>query len=116
MCAWAGYSILVMGVPVSTVRPTVHSRSCDFLTTSGKMARAWSPSTPPGNAIRKVTTMPASRLPAASPTLSASARTWKPSGSARREARMSTSIAVHPAIAASSSSVGVKSASLPVPN
>jgi hypothetical protein len=46
------YTILVViGVPVSTVRPTVHSRSCDLLTTSGKMARAWSPSAPPGNAI-----------------------------------------------------------------
>jgi hypothetical protein len=41
----------------------VHSRSCDFLITSGKMARPSSPSAPPGNAIWKVTTMLVSRLP-----------------------------------------------------
>ena len=46
------YPILVLiGVPVSTVRPTVHSRSCDLATTSGKMARASSPPAPPGKAI-----------------------------------------------------------------
>jgi hypothetical protein len=75
-----------------------------FATTSGKIARASTPPAPPGNPIWKVTTMPVSRLPPASQTLSAPARTWNLSGSARREARMSTSIAAQPAMAPSSSS------------
>ena len=34
----AGYSARAMiGVPISTVRPTVHSRSCDLRTTSGSI-------------------------------------------------------------------------------
>ena len=45
------------GVPISTVRDTVHSRSCDFFTASGSSARALSPCSPSGNLIRKVTTM-----------------------------------------------------------
>ena len=40
----AAYSTRAMiGVPSSTVRPTVHSRSCDLRTASGSIARAASP-------------------------------------------------------------------------
>ena len=90
-----GYSIRsAMGVPSSTVRDTVHSRSCDFRTASGSSALALSPCSPPGNLIRKVTMMSVRRLPPSSRTLSASTTISNFSGSARREVRMSTSTAV----------------------
>ncbi len=51
-----GYSIRgVIGVASSTVRPTVHRRSCDRRTASGSTARASSPAAPAGNVIRYVT-------------------------------------------------------------
>ena len=92
----------------TTVRPTVHSRSCDPHDFSqhapGLIARL---------AVRKRD--PVGHLdvgqviPALVADLSASTTIWNASGSARREVRMSISIAVHPPIAISSSSVGVKS-------
>src|SRR6266568_2425615 len=110
------YSMRVaIGVPTSMVRPTVQSLSCDLRTTSGSTARASPPAAVSGNAIRNVTTISARRLPASSRTFSASTLTSKESGSARREVRMSTSMDVQPPIAASSSSVGVKSGPSPVP-
>jgi len=42
----------VIGVGSSTVRPTVHSRSCDCRTASGRTARALSPASPAGNLTR----------------------------------------------------------------
>ena len=108
------YSIRsAMGVPSSTVRDTVHSRSCDFRTASGSSSLALSPSSPSGNLIRKVTTMSVRRLPASSRTLSASTRISNFSGSARRDVRMSTSTAVQPPIAVSSRSTAVKSVPSP---
>src|SRR5580693_131098 len=84
---------------------------------SGRTARALSPSSPSGNLTRNVTLMSVSRLPLSSLIFSAPAVTSKDSGSARRDVTMSTSTAVQPAIAASSSSTGVKSVSAvdPVP-
>jgi hypothetical protein len=49
----------VTGVPSSTVRLTVQSCSWDRFTASGSSARALSPSSPSGKAIRNVTTMSA---------------------------------------------------------
>src|SRR5256885_1004949 len=89
-----------MGVPSSTVRLTVHSRSCDFCTASGSSARALSPCSPSGNLIRKVTTMSVRWLPASSRTLFASTAISNMSGSARRDVRTSTSAAVQPPIPA----------------
>jgi hypothetical protein len=77
-----------MGVPISIVRLTVQSRSCDFFTTSGNIALASSPCSPPGKAIRNVTSTSVCRLPSASRTLLASTRTSKLSGSARRDVRI----------------------------
>src|SRR5580704_6485934 len=102
-------------MPSSMVRLTVQSWSCDRRTASGSTARAASPPSPGGNTTRKVTSMAARWLPPESRTLSAPTSTPNASGSARREVRMSTSIAVHPPSAARSSSEGVKSASSPVP-
>ena len=81
----------------------------------GRIALASSPCGPAGNATRNVTTMSVSRLPSASLISSASTATSNASGSARREVRMSMSIAVQPPTAASSS-VGVNSVPPPVPN
>ena len=69
-----------------------------------------------GNVTWNVTVMSVRRLPSSSRIFSAPTSTLNDDDWARREVRMSTSIAVHPPIAASSSSVGVKSASSPVPN
>src|SRR5579859_3715263 len=80
------------------------------------MALASSPWPPAGKVIWKTTWISVSRLPPVSRALFASARTWNRSGSDRREVRMSTSIAVHPPMAASSNSVGVNSVPLLVPN
>ena len=108
------YSIRsAMGVPSSTVRDTVHSRSCDFRTASGSNSLALSPSSPSGNLIRKVTTMSVRRLPASSRTLSALTRISNLSGSARRDVRMSTSTAAQAPIAVSSRSTAVKSVPAP---
>src|SRR4029077_17458308 len=110
------YSIRsAIGVPSSTVRVTVHSRSCDFRTASGSSALALSPSSPSGNRVRKVTSMSVRRLPASSRTLSASTRISNFSGSARRDVRMSISTAVQPPIAVSRRSTGVKSVPSPLP-
>ena len=43
---------VAIGVGISTVRPTVHSRSDDCRTASGSTARALSPSAPEGNETR----------------------------------------------------------------
>ena len=44
---------VVIGVGSSTVRPTVHRRSCDFRTASGSTARALSThASPAGNVTR----------------------------------------------------------------
>jgi hypothetical protein len=59
--------------------------------------------------------MSVSLFPSSSRTLFASTLTSNESGSARRDVTASTSMAVHPPIAASSSSVGLKSTSSPVP-
>src|SRR5579875_58344 len=113
--AGGAYSILVAtGVPGSTVRLTVHSRSCDRRTAPGSSARAASPCSPSGNLTWKVTTIPARWLPASSRTFSAPTRTSNAPGSARREVRMSTSGAVQPPIPASSRSTGVKSVPMPI--
>lgn len=104
-----------MGVPSSTVRLTVHSRSCDFCTASGSSARALSPCSPSGNLIRKVTTISVRWLPASSRTLFASTAISNESGSARRDVKRSTSAAVQPPIPARSRSTGVKSVPPPEP-
>ena len=106
----------LIGVPSSTVRPTVHSWSCERCTACGSTSRAASPAAPSANVTWNVTSMSVRWLPSSSRTLSAPSSTWNEAGSARRDVRMSTSIAVHPPIAASSNSVGVKSASSPLPN
>src|SRR5262245_12409712 len=106
---------VAIGVPSSTVLPTVHHRSCDLRTASGSSARALSPASPLGKASSNVTSMPVSRLPVSSRTLVASTRTSNASGSARRDVTVSTSIAVHAPIAPRSSSVGLKSLSPPTP-
>ena len=59
--------------------------------------------------------MSCSRLPSRSRTFSAPTSMVNSAGSARRDVRMSTSMAVHAPIAASSSSTGVNSPSDPVP-
>src|SRR6516162_5075461 len=106
---------VAMGMPSSTVRVTVHSRSCDFFTASGRIALAASPASPSGNETRNVTSRSVRWLPPSSRTFSASTRTSNTSGSARREVRRSTSIDVQPPIAASSNSTGVKSVPAPAP-
>jgi DNA-binding response OmpR family regulator len=55
-CRVGRYSMTVaIGVPRSTVTPTVQRRSCDLRTMSGRTARALSPPSPAGNRIRNVT-------------------------------------------------------------
>src|SRR4051812_17279495 len=102
-----------MGVPTSTVRLTVQSRSWDCCTARGSTSAAARPESSSGNATSNVRVRSVSRLPWPSrilvPVMLASNRV----GSARLPVIRSTSIALHPAIAASSSSTGVKASSPP---
>ena len=60
------WTVVLTGLPSWTVRLTVHNRSSDRRTASGRTALAASPPAPSGNATRKVSAMSVNRLPPAS--------------------------------------------------
>src|SRR5690606_17066012 len=111
----APLTVVVTGVPVSTVRLTVHRRSWEVLTARGRTVRARSAPSPSGKVTVKATVRSVMRLPRWSLILSPDTVTVNVSGSLRRPVAASTSAAVQPPIAASRSSTGVKAVSGPSP-